>query len=221
MIRKVSVDFRFDVPVDVPVLDGSLVRLEPLSMAHAEDLKVAVEEDRSTYQFTYVPGAQEVEGYIATQLSRAQAGEIVPFAQIRHTDGRAVGHTTYRDPRPWPERPGLCAIEIGGTWLAGPAQRSGINVEAKLLLMQYAFETLAVARVDLKTDARNERSRRAIAGLGAHFEGVLRNWGPSHAPGEEGWLRDSALFSVVAPEWPEVKATLTSRLRRTVNAHRG
>jgi len=137
---------------------------------------------------------------------------MAPFAQVRQSDGSAVGCTSYWDPRLWPGRSDLCAVEIGWTWLAASAQRSGINVEAKLLLFQHAFEIWGVARVDLKTDARNERSRRALEGLGARFEGVLRRWGPSHAPGEEGQLRDSAMFSVIASEWPATKAALRSRL---------
>jgi N-acetyltransferase len=123
-----------------------------------------------------------------------------------------VGCTTYCNPRTWPGRDDLCAVEIGGTWLAGSAQRTGINAEAKLLLMRHAFETLNVARVDFRTDARNHPSRRAIERLGARFEGVLRNWGPSWVPGEEGGLRDSAIFSVIAAEWPQVKSALTSRI---------
>ena len=100
-------------------------------------------------------------------------------AQIRLGDDQAVGCTAYWDPRPWPGRSALAAIEVGFTWLVASAQGTGINAEAKLLLFRHAFEHLGVARVDLKTDARNERSRRAIAGLGAHFEGVLRSWSPS------------------------------------------
>jgi RimJ/RimL family protein N-acetyltransferase len=197
---------------DVPVLRGSLVRLEPLSMRHAEDLAVAAEEDRGAYAFTRVPRAPEVEEYLAAHFERARSGMMVPFAQIRQADGRAVGGTSYWQPRFWPGRSELCAIEIGWTWLAASAQRTGINAEAKLLLLAYAFETLGVARVDLKTDARNEQSRRAIERLGARFEGVLRQWSPSHAPGEDGLLRDSAMFSVIAPEWPAAKAALSRRL---------
>jgi RimJ/RimL family protein N-acetyltransferase len=104
------------------------------------------------------------------------------------------------------------AVEIGFTWLAASAQRSGINIEAKLLLLAYAFERLGVARVDFKTDARNERSRRAIEGLGARFEGVLRSFGPSWAPGEEGLLRDSAMYSVIAADWPPCRDHLRARL---------
>jgi RimJ/RimL family protein N-acetyltransferase len=129
-------------------------------------------------------------------------------------DGMAVGCTALWDPRTWPGRQDLRAIEIGWTWLAASAQGTGINAEAKLLLFTYAFETLGVTRVDLKTDARNQQSRRAMERLGARFEGVLRSWSPSWAPGEEGMLRDSAMFSVVAAEWPTVKSALGARLDR-------
>ena len=200
---------------DVPVLHGSLVRLEPLSMSHGEDLAVSAEEDRGAYGFTRVPRAWEVEEYLAAHFERAKSGKLVPFAQIHQGDGRAVGVTAYWDPRFWPGRSELYAIEIGWTWLAASAQRTGINVEAKLLLLEYAFETLGVVRVDLKTDARNERSRRAIERLGAQFEGVLRHWSQSHAPGEKGLLRDSAMFSVIASEWSATKATLCRRLAQT------
>jgi RimJ/RimL family protein N-acetyltransferase len=198
-----------DTWLDVPVLRGSLVRLEPLTPAHAPDLAQAAEEDRSAYRFTLVPRAGQVREYVAAQLTRPG---LTPFAQVRLRDGRAVGCTSYCTPRLYPERPGWYATEIGWTWLAASAQRTGINAEAKLLLMTYAFETLGVARVDLRTDARNERSRRAIAGLGAQFEGILRSSSPSRAPGEEGLLRDSAMFSVIAAEWPAVKAALAARL---------
>jgi len=198
--------------LDVPALHGALVRLEPLSAAHATDLAVAAEEDRGAYGFTFVPRALEVDDYIGAHLRRAEAGQMVPFAQVRESDGRAVGCTAYWDPRPWPERSELSAIMIGWTWLAASAQRTGINTEAKLLLFSYAFERLGVIRVDLSTDARNERSRQAIADLGARFEGVLRSWSPSHAPGEDGLLRDSAMFSVLASEWPTVQSSLRARL---------
>jgi N-acetyltransferase len=195
--------------LDVPVLHGSLIRLEPLAMSHAPDLARAAEEDRSSYDFTLVPRAAEVKAYLAAQFAR---GGLTPFAQVRMRDGMAVGCTAFCTPRTWPDRQDLRAIEIGWTWLAASAQGTGINAEAKLLLLTYAFETLGVARADLKTDARNERSRRAIECLGAHFEGVLRSWSPSRAPGEAGMLRDSAMFSVVAAEWPAVKSALGARL---------
>jgi RimJ/RimL family protein N-acetyltransferase len=198
----------------IPVLHGSLVRLEPLSAAHSGDLAAAAEEDRSAYDFTVVPRPWEVNEYLAAHSERAKDGTLVPFAQVRQDNGRAVGVTAYWDPRYWPGRAQLCAIDIGWTWLAASAQRTGINVEAKLLLLGHAFEVLGVVRVGFSADARNERSRRAIAGLGAQFEGVLRHWSPSRAPGEEGLLRDSAIFSVVASDWPGVKAALHRRLAR-------
>ncbi len=200
---------------DVPVLHGSLVRLEPLSMSHADDLAVSAEEDRQTYGWTRVPRAWEVKDYLSAHFERAKAGTMAPFAQIRQADGRAIGCTSYWSPRFWLGRSELCAIEIGWTWLAASAQRTGINTEAKLLLMEHAFETMDVIRVDLKTDARNERSRRAIGRLGARFEGVLRQWSQSHTPGEEGLLRDCAMFSVIVSEWPDTKANLRRRLART------
>lgn len=198
----------------VPTLEGRLVRLEPLSQAHAADLRRAAEEDRSSFAFASVPRAGDVDDYIAARLARAADGTRLPFAQVRRSDGRAVGCTSYAEPRSWPGREDLCAVEVGGTWLAGPAQGTGVNVEAKLLLLGHAFESWGVARVDLKTDARNEGSRAAIERLGARFEGVLRNWSASHAPGEAGRLRDSAMYSVTAPEWPAVRAHLEHRLDR-------
>ena len=206
-------------PFDVPSLDGRLVRLEPLAAAHTSDLQVAAEEDRSAYGFTTVPRAWQIEEYLFAHFVRAKDGKLAPFAQIRRSDGRAVGCTAYWDPRLWPGHTKLCAVEIGWTWLAASAQRTGINVEAKLLLMEHAFESMDVVRVDLKTDARNQRSRHAIEGLGATFEGVLRGWSQSHAPGEDGRLRDSAMFSVIASDWPTVKTRLLARLERHLAAY--
>jgi N-acetyltransferase len=201
---------------EVPVLDGSLVRLEPLAPDHAPDLAAAAEEDRGAYAFTVVPHANEMQQYLAAHAERMASGMLAPFAQIRRRDGRAVGVTAYWDPRYWPGRfelhAEMCAIDIGWTWLAASAQRTGINTEAKLLLMEYAFETLGVIRVGFSTDARNDRSRRALQRLGAHFEGILRQWSPSRAPGEEVLLRDSAIFSVIAADWPAAKTSLQQRL---------
>ncbi|HVT47530.1 MAG TPA: GNAT family protein [Vicinamibacterales bacterium] len=200
--------------IDVPVLRGARVRLEPLAMTHAADLAVAAEADRGTYDYTWVPRGPEIETYIRSHLTRRDTGQMVPFAQIRVVDNRAVGVTAYWNPRPWPGRDAPSALEIGFTWLAGPAQRTGLNVESKLLLLRHAFETIGVARVDLKTDARNVRSREAIEALGARFEGVLRNWSQSWAQGEDGRLRDSAMYSVIASEWPECEKHLLARLER-------
>jgi RimJ/RimL family protein N-acetyltransferase len=195
-----------------PVLEGEFVRLEPLDHRHTADLALAAEQDRGSYSFTWVPRATEVGDYIDAQLGRAATGSLAPYAQISVASGRAVGATSYWDPRLWPAGDRLRAIEVGFTWLGSVAQGTGINTEAKYLLFRHAFETWEVARVDLKTDARNIRSRAAIERVGAKFEGVLRNWSNSWAPGETGLLRDSAIFSIIASEWPETRVYLDERL---------
>ena len=195
-----------------PVLEGALVRLEPLEHRHAADLAVAAEEERGTYAFTLVPRAHEVGDYIDAQHARAAAGRLAPYAQVSVASGRAVGATSYWEPRYWLSDDRLDAIEVGFTWLARSAQGTGVNAEAKLLLFRYAFEEWGVSRVDLKTDARNDRSRAAIESVGARFEGVLRNWSRSWAPGEEGRLRDSAIFSITTGEWPQCRERLEKRV---------
>lgn len=202
----------------VPPLTGSLVRLEPLGEQHVEDLVAAAAVDRATFGLADVPDAnpEAVAKYVRWRQSLRQPafGEWSPVAQVRIADGRAMGCTMLGNlRRRSPDSPPYAA-EIGGTWLGAEAQRSGINVEAKLLLLTYAFDTWQVDRVDLKTDARNERVRIAIAALGAHFEGVLRQWQPSQRQGEDDKLRDSAMFSIVATEWPAVRDRLHQRLAR-------
>ncbi|MYS22896.1 Protein N-acetyltransferase, RimJ/RimL family [Streptomyces sp. DvalAA-14] len=197
-----------------PVLEGARVRLEPLEHRHAADLAAAAEEDRASYRYTWVPGPAEVGAYIDAQLARAAAGKLAPYAQVDRVSGRAIGATAYWDPRLWPAGDSLCAIEVGFSWLAASAQGTGVNTEAKYLLFRHAFENWAVARLDLKTDARNSRSRAAIEAVGARFEGVLRNWSASWAPGEDGRLRDSAIFSITAAEWPNCRSMLEQRLAR-------
>jgi RimJ/RimL family protein N-acetyltransferase len=196
-----------------PVLQGGRVRLEPLGHHHAGDLAAAAEEGRDRYGFTWVPRAHEVGDYIDQHLERRAQGKLAPYAQIDLATGRAVGATAFWDPRSLPDR-GLYAIEVGFTWLAASAQGTGLNAEAKLLLFRHAFTVFGVDRVDLKTDARNARSRAAIEAAGATFEGVLRNWSRSWVPGEEGLLRDSAIFSITRREWPDVEAALEKRLAR-------
>jgi RimJ/RimL family protein N-acetyltransferase len=203
-----------------PVLEGSLVRLEPLDHRHAADLGAAAEEDRSTYGLTWVPTASDVHEYIDAQLARAATGKLAPYAQVDISSGRAVGATAHLEPRSWLADDRLSAIEVGSTWLAASAQGTGLNAEAKLLLFRHAFEEWEVARVDLKTDARNSRSRAAIEGVGARFEGVLRNWSRSWAPGEDGRLRDSAIFSITAAEWPDCRSMLERRLAGILDRQR-
>jgi RimJ/RimL family protein N-acetyltransferase len=200
--------------LDVPELHGSLVRLERLSVRHADELAAAA-ADRAAFGFTWVPdGRTAALEYVRTQLGRAEGGEMIPFAQVSTADGRAVGSTSYFNFRALPGSPAPFAVEIGFTWLAAAAQRTGINAEAKFLLLRHAFEQLGVARVEFKTDARNQRSRRALEALGARFEGVLYSFSPSWAPGEAGRLRDSAMFSVTAEDWPGCREHLRRRLDR-------
>jgi N-acetyltransferase len=202
-----------DTRLEVPALVGELVLLEPLSMGHAPDLVEAAGGAGGGPEFTMIPhGAAEVAEYVGMQMDRTRSGELVALAQVRAADGRAVGCTSYFNFRHRPEAPLPYAVEIGWTWLGPAARGTGINTEAKLLLLGHAFESWGVVRVDLKTDARNERSRRAIEGLGARLEGVLRKWQPSFAPGEAADYRDSAIFSMLAEEWPAAKAALGSKV---------
>ena len=195
-----------------PVLVGRFVRLVPLSTDHVSGLELAARE-RSTYGFTGVPTTREEhEDYVGQMVALSQSGQALAFAQVDAVSGDVVGTTRFMTPRLHGDH--LYAIEIGGTWLARSRQGSGINREAKLLLAAYAFEHLGVARVDCKTDARNERARRSIEGWGASFEGVLRQWQPSLVAGEEGLLRDTAMYSVTAVQWPAVRQELEQFLYR-------
>lgn len=201
--------------MDAPTLTGKLVRLEPLSDKHVGDLAVAAGGDRSSFGLTTIPdGPEAVARYIRQRLDQAHAGDVMAFAQVRLTDDRAVGSTSFGTFRRRTDDDIPYAVEIGGTWLGASAQRTGVNVEAKLLLLAHAFDVWRVHRVDIKTDARNDRVRASILALGAQFEGVLRRWQPSLAVGEPDRLRDTAMFSIVDDEWPSVRDHLHARLRR-------
>jgi RimJ/RimL family protein N-acetyltransferase len=200
-------------PLNVNELVGEYVRLEPLGEAHVDELVDAAVEERDTFGFTAVSRDRDsmladVRGLLCDHAS----GDAVPFAQVSVASGRVVGMTRYMSIRRRAGEEVPYAVEVGGTWLCASAQRTGINTEAKLLLLAHAFEVWGVGRVDLKTDARNERARCAIERVGATFEGVLRHWQPSLVPGEESQLRDSAMYSVLDSEWPQVHADLRSRL---------
>jgi RimJ/RimL family protein N-acetyltransferase len=198
----------------VRVLSGTRVRLEPLTSDHAEGLVAAAGENRETYALTAVPhGRARVDAYLREIVDATAAGQTRAFAQVRVGDDAVVGVTRYLSPRFAAGRPNPYAVEIGGTWLAASAQRTGINVEAKLLLLDYAFDVWEVGRVDFKTDARNDRSRRAIEAIGASFEGVLRNFQPSYADGEHGLLRDTARYAIVDADWPVLRERLVARIR--------
>lgn len=196
----------------VEPLTGQYVVLEPLRVDHVEGLAAAASGDRSTFGLTWVPdGEDATDRYVRDLVRGAARGEVVPFAQVRVADGRPVGCTRFMELRSWWGRGVPDEVEIGGTWLAADAQRSPINTEAKLLLLTHAFETWGVVRVAICTDARNERSRRAIERLGARPDGILRHHRPSAVAGEEGRPRDSALYSITDDDWPGVRAGLLAR----------
>ena len=200
-------------------LAGNIVRLEPLSPEHVPGLQLAA-EGAATSPFATVPAPETVEDYVAHSLARRDTGTYAPFAQVEVATGRVVGHTAYLTPR-WMPDGRLFAVEVGSSWLSPTARGTAINPAAKLLLLTQALEDWGVDRVDIKTDARNEVARGAIAALGATFEGVLRAWQPSLAPGEEGRTRDTAMFAITPQQWPEVRTRLVERIERRSTSSKG
>lgn len=203
------------------VLDGRFVRLEPLSEDHVPALVEAASEDRSAYRWAYVPeGPAEMTDYVRDALAKVATGAQVAFATVRKGApggvDRVVGSTRFCEvtnwqwpPRTTQQRDGRPDVtDIGFTWLAASAQRTPVNTEAKLLMLEHAFETWGVHRVALRTDERNERSRAAIARIGGQLDGLIR----ADRPGTDDTVRTSCLFSIVATEWPGVKARLARRL---------
>ncbi len=201
-------------------LEDARVRLEPLHARHVDALTEAATLERGTFGFTYVPADRAAMArYVADALADRAADRALPYAIVRRSDERVVGSTRFMNlewwawtsaevPRGEPRRrdrgdpPDV--VEIGSVWLAPTAQRSEVNTAACVLMMSHAFDAWDVQRLTFKTDARNERSRRAIERLGARFEGILR----SHMPAADGVVRDTAMFSIVRAEWPSVKARL-------------
>ena len=200
-------------------LAGNIVRLEPLSPKHVPGLQMAA-EGAATSPFATVPAPETVEDYVAHSLARRDTGAYAPFAQVEVATGRVVGHTAYLTPR-WMPDGRLFAVEVGSSWLSPTARGTAINPAAKLLLLTQALEDWGVDRVDIKTDARNEVARGAIAALGATFEGVLRAWQPSLAPGEEGRTRDTAMFAMTPEQWPGVRTRLVERIERRSTSSKG
>jgi RimJ/RimL family protein N-acetyltransferase len=192
----------------IPVtLDGNHVRLEPLSLGHAEGLLEAGAEPL-TWKYLTVPQPRtldEMQSWICAALEMQAGGSQLPFAVIRKSDGKVMGTTRYLD-----IRSNDLGLEIGWTWYAPEAQRTAVNTECKYLLLAHAFETLGCIRVQLKTDALNERSRRAIERIGAKFEGVLRNYQRYW----HGGLRDTAMYAMTDADWPEAKRALEEMLAR-------
>lgn len=189
------------------LLEGRHVRLEPLERRHLPAL-VDAAHDPASFQYYVTPplgDAGEMTKWLEAILKGQAAGTDVGWATVRVSDGRVVGATTYLDIRRVNR-----GLEIGNTWLAPEVWRTAVNTEAKYLQLRHAFEVLGAWRVQLKTDERNARSRAAIARLGASFEGILRKYQVRH----DGFIRNTAMFSIVETEWPGVKAGLEAKLAR-------
>ena len=186
-------------------LEGDIVRLEPLALRHVDDLEaVAFDPDLWRWVPSQVTNRVELEAYVDEALEEQARGLSLPFAVIEKRGGRAIGSTRYAAISRSDRR-----LEIGWTWYGRAWHRTGVNTESKLLLLRHAFETLGAIRVELKTDALNERSRNAILRLGAQQEGIFRNH--RIIPGSER-IRDTAYFSVIDREWPAVRARLEEYL---------
>lgn len=192
-------------PWVIPVtLAGRRVRLEPLERTHVPGL-LAAGADPATWTWMHAPLTDEaaMRAWVDDALRARDAGAEVPFATVDAITGRILGSTRFMSIAPAHRR-----LEIGWTWLAPAAQGTGANTEAKQLMLEHAFERLGAMRVELKTDARNERSRAALAGIGARFEGVFRR----HQLMADGRVRDSAWYAVTDEDWPAVRERLWARL---------
>jgi RimJ/RimL family protein N-acetyltransferase len=188
-------------------LEGEIVVLEPLSEDHAEELWEAAQAPEIWQWLAHIGSERAYfDRWLEMSLESARAGAEGPFATRLRSSDRLAGSSRYLNVREWDR-----VVEIGWTWLNPIAWRTGANVEAKLLMLGHAFEELGCVRVEFKTDARNERSRSALAALPAQFEGIMRN----HMIVPDVGQRDSAYFSVIDSEWPEVRANLERRLARS------
>ena len=191
--------------VTQPLLEGRHVRLEPLSDAHVEGLFGIGQHQED---WAYLPTAAftscaDAEQWIQQALELARKEPHYPYVLVEPASGALMGSTRYLNVRPWDH-----ALEIGYTWLGRDYQRTPVNTEAKYLLLRHAFEDLGTYRVELKTDARNLRSQKAIERLGAQREGVLRR----HMVVQDGYVRDSVMYSITDPDWPDIKKGLLGKL---------
>jgi RimJ/RimL family protein N-acetyltransferase len=187
-------------------LEAPLVRLEPMSIEHVAHLEAAARDGELwNLRITSVPAPGETAAYVAAALKGRDDGHMLPFVVRDVASGRVIGSTRYHDIVPAVER-----VEIGYTWYGKSWQRSHVNTTCKLLLMTHAFETLGAQLVGWRTDNYNFASQKAIERLGARKDGVLRH----HAPRRDGTIRDTVMYSLMAGEWPEVKAHLQYQLAR-------
>ncbi|YAL84238.1 GNAT family N-acetyltransferase [Dermacoccaceae bacterium W4C1] len=195
----------FALPLEQVTLTGRLVRLEPLRADHAPALaQASADGDVWDRWYTSVVHPDDMAEQVATRIAQRESGFLLPFVAVRCSDEVVLGMTTFYDITPAVPR-----VSVGYTWNRASAHGSGTNPESKLLLMQYAFETLGVRCVRYETSWSNQQSRQAIEGLGARLDGVLR----ADRLERGGQLRDTVVYSVMSHEWPSVRATLEHRLR--------
>jgi len=195
------------MPWPEPVsLHGAHASLVPLSRDHTADLDEALRDGELwRLWYTFVPTPEKLVEFIDKRLADQAKGMLTAFAVIDKASGRAVGTTNYLNVEPEHRR-----VEIGGTWYRRSVQRSPINTECKLMLLRYAFETLDCIAVEFRTHFFNHQSRRGIERLGAKLDGILR----SHQLAPNGSLRDTCVYSIIASEWPAVKAHLTFQMEK-------
>lgn len=195
-----------DAPIPQPTLTGTLVELRPLQAQHAPALLEAVADGQLwNMTLTVVPGPDTMERYIATALEGARAGSVMPFLIVHRPTGAIAGSTRF-----WKIDRLNRKLEIGHTWLSASMQRTGVNTEAKLLLLTYAFDVMQAVRVQFTTDELNHKSRAAILRLGAVQEGIVRH----ERIMPDGRKRNSVRFSMIDTEWEQVRAGLERRLSR-------
>lgn len=188
-------------------LEGSVIRLEPVRREHCAHFWAAAKDDLDTI-FQWIPYSmktpEDFKQFMARLLEEEKRGESVPFATVERSSGQVIGSTRFMNIDRVNRR-----VEIGSTWIAPAWQRTAVNTEAKYLMLKHAFEVWGCIRVELKTDALNQRSRQAILRLGAKEEGTLRK----HLVTWTGRIRDSVYFSILDTEWPNVKVRLEEKLR--------
>ncbi|UVK53623.1 GNAT family N-acetyltransferase [Mesorhizobium sp. AR02] len=204
--QKIEDHRPMDVQSRQPALVGEIVELKPLQPEHSQGLlRAAADGELWNLKATVVPGPATIDGYIASALAGRQAGTVMPYAIVLHSTGAICGSTRF-----WKIDRANRKLEIGHTWLGSSVQRSGVNTEAKYLLLAHAFEAMACVRVQFTTDELNDASRAAILRIGAKQEGIVRN----ERIMPDGRKRNSVRFSIIDSEWPDVKAMLRQKMRR-------
>ena len=196
--------------VEPVTLEGSVVRLEPMTIEHLPGLtSIGLDAELWRWMLNFNQSPADMRQYVELALAAAEDGTEVPFVTVERSSGRVIGSTRFLSIVPHHRR-----LEIGYTWIAPAWQRTAVNTEAKLLMLTHAFNVLGALRVEFKTDSLNEKSRAALLGIGAKEEGTMRN----HMVTDTGRRRHSVYFSVIEEEWPQVRLQLEARLARINSA---